>query len=119
VVSQRLAVANPVSQKRGTLVSGVVTGIRDYGVFVDLVAGATNTNSNTPALLHVSQVSAERATDLQALFTVGETLQVVVMDHDVATGRIALSTKCLELSPGDMLRDKAGVQANASANLEK
>jgi small subunit ribosomal protein S1 len=97
----------------------VVTGIRDYGVFVDLVAGATNTNSNTPALLHVSQVSAERATDLQALFTVGETLQVVVMDHDVATGRIALSTKCLELSPGDMLRDKAGVQANASANLEK
>lgn len=115
MVSQRLAVASPVSQKRGTLVSGVVTGIRDYGVFFDLVNG----NNNTPALLHVSQVSAERATNLQALFTVGETLQVVVMDHDMATGRIALSTKCLEISPGDMLRDKAGVQANASANLER
>ena len=32
-------------------------------------------------------------------------IKCMVIDHDKAAGRIALSTKTLEPEPGDMLRD--------------
>lgn len=49
----------------------------------------------------------------------GERLQVVVLEHDRSSGRVALSTKVLETAPGQMLADKAGVQARAQENLDK
>ena len=49
----------------------------------------------------------------------GERVQVMIMDHDRTSGRVALSTKVLENAPGAMLTDKAGVQAHAQENLDR
>ena len=37
------------------------------------------------------------------------TRQVMILDHDKVSGRVALSTKALEPSPGDMLKDMNAV----------
>ena len=39
----------------------------------------------------------------------------MVLEHDVNSGRVALSTKTLESSPGEMLRDMETVFQNAEA----
>jgi predicted RNA-binding protein with RPS1 domain len=56
-------------------------------------------------LLHISQISCDRVDSLESLFTIGQRAKVMVIEHDKANGRVALSTKTLEASPGDMLRD--------------
>jgi small subunit ribosomal protein S1 len=113
VVSQRLALsASTPALQRGTVVSATVTGLRPYGAFVEVDGGHSG-------LLHISQVSAERVDDLAALFSVGDKLRVVVLDHDRATGRVALGTKQLEARAGDMLRDRQSCFSNAEDTLKK
>lgn len=49
----------------------------------------------------------------------GESVRVMIVEHDRTSGRVALSTKVLENAPGAMLKDKASVQANAQQNLDR
>ena len=56
-------------------------------------------------LLHISQISYDRVENLEATLAAGMAIKCMVIDHDKAAGRIALSTKTLEPEPGDMLRD--------------
>jgi small subunit ribosomal protein S1 len=113
VVSQRLALsaASP-ALPRGTLVCGTVTGLRPYGVFLELEGGHSG-------LLHISQISTDRIENLAVHFAAGDKLKVVVLDHDKASGRVALSTKPLEPAAGDMLRNKAEVFAQAEETLRR
>ncbi|KAK4536214.1 hypothetical protein CDCA_CDCA07G2239 [Cyanidium caldarium] len=98
VVSHRRALAeqNIGQLEVGALVQGVVRGSKPYGVFVE-VAGVAG-------LLHISQVSHSHVADLNAVFTVGETIKALVISQDKEKGRVSLSTKVLEPEPGDMLR---------------
>jgi small subunit ribosomal protein S1 len=41
----------------------------------------------------------------------------MILDHDKVSGRVALSTKALEPSPGDMLKDMNGVFDLGSAAI--
>ena len=98
VVSQRLAMqANAPQLKRGELLTATVTGLRPYGVFVELPGGQNG-------LLHISQISLERIEKLDTIFSVGEVVKVVVIEHDISLGRVALATRMLEEKPGDMIR---------------
>eukprot|EP01033_Poteriospumella_lacustris_P013256 gene13256-9497_t len=108
LVSQRkLAAANAPPLVRGAVVRAKVTGLRNYGVFLELDHGMNG-------LLHLSQISHERVESLEKLFRVGQEVTAMVLDVDKGAGKIALSTRALELVPGDMLRDPAQVYARAS-----
>lgn len=108
LVSQRkLAAANAPPLVRGAVVRAKVTGLRNYGVFLELDNGMNG-------LLHMSQISHERVESLEKLFRVGQEVTAMVLDVDKGAGKIALSTRALELVPGDMLRDSAQVFARAS-----
>jgi len=100
VISQRRAMmdAQDVDLRKGEVVSGTITGLRNYGAFLELDGGIAG-------LLHISQISYDRVDSLESLFTIGQRAKVMVIEHDKANGRVALSTKTLEASPGDMLRD--------------
>ncbi len=50
--------------KVGTVVEGSIQGVKPYGAFVELEP------SGLVALLHVSQISAERVKDVSAVFSV-------------------------------------------------
>eukprot|EP00798_Chlamydomonas_sp_ICE-L_P014591 gene14591-biopygen23631 len=88
--------------------SGVVKSITPFGVFVDIGAGVD-------ALLHVSRISSGRVKeeDIENLFSVGADIKVMVLEMDDDRQRISLSTKDLEVNPGDMVKNPQVVYATA------
>ncbi|PSO48705.1 MAG: 30S ribosomal protein S1 [Cyanobacteria bacterium SW_9_44_58] len=92
----------------GTLVEGTIVNLKPYGAFVELGTGVTG-------LLHIKQVSQKRVESLESLFSVGETVKVMIIDVDEHQGRIALSTKELEHYPGQILDNKDEVMAKAES----
>ncbi len=113
VVSQRRALMeNQTELTRGEVVSGTITGLRQYGAFLELDGGVAG-------LLHISQISYDRIDNLESLFTIGQRCKVMILEHDKANGRVALSTKTLEPSPGDMLKDMSAVFDNAEETAKK
>jgi len=99
VVSNRRAVveAQMADLSRGDVIDGIVKALKPYGAFVE-VGGMSG-------LLHISQISMDRINDLERVLQPGQKLKCMIIDHDKANGRIALSTKTLEPEPGDMIKD--------------
>jgi small subunit ribosomal protein S1 len=113
VLSNRLATrSSSFSQLEiGQLVEGKITGIKPFGIFVDL--------NGVSGLLHIKQVSQNYIESLPSLFQVGQALKAVILDLDEGKGRISLSTKALENYPGEMLENMDEVMANAEARANK
>ncbi|KAL6757410.1 hypothetical protein V8C86DRAFT_2625499 [Haematococcus lacustris] len=88
----------------------VVHSVKPYGAFVDL--------SGFVGLLHVSQISQSRVKDVHSILKEGDKLKVMVLSYDRDRGRITLSTKKLEATPGDMLRDPRLVFDKAEETAE-
>lgn len=83
--------------KVGDVVQGVVQSVKPYGAFVDL-GGVTG-------LLHISQITHERIMSIDKIINEGDKIKVLILSQDRERGRVTLSTKKLEPTPGDMLRD--------------
>ncbi|XWS14253.1 hypothetical protein CRYUN_Cryun36dG0106900 [Craigia yunnanensis] len=98
VFSNRKAMADSQAQLGiGSVVLGTVQSLKPYGAFVDI--GGIN------GLLHVSQISHDRVSDIATVLQPGDTLKVMILSHDRERGRVSLSTKKLEPTPGDMIRN--------------
>lgn len=99
VLSNRKAVSdNQAPLGIGSVVVGTVQTIKPYGAFVDIGGGVNG-------LLHVSQISHDRVLDVGTVLQPGDTLKVMILSHDRERGRVSLSTKKLEPTPGDMVRN--------------
>lgn len=114
VISQRRALMENQNTdlNRGEVVSGTITGLRQYGAFLELDGGVAG-------LLHISQISYDRIDNLESLFKIGQRCKVMILEHDKSNGRVALSTKTLEPSPGDILKDMQSVFDNADETAKK
>lgn len=98
VMSNRKAMADSQAQLGiGSVVVGTVQSLKPYGAFIDI--GGIN------GLLHVSQISHDRVSDIAAIFQPGDALKCMILSHDRERGRVSLSTKKLEPTPGDMIRN--------------
>lgn len=110
IVSQRKALSSKMPQiQRGEVVAAKVSGLRQYGVFLELENGAIG-------LLHLSQISYDRVDNLEKIFHIGQQVKALVIDVEPGSGKIGLSTRALELVPGDMLRNADAVFRNAEEN---
>ncbi len=94
IFSERAAVDTDSEEKAkqfqiGQKVSGKITGIVDFGLFVDL--------GEIEGLVHISQVSWQRIANLKDHFKVGDTVEAEVIN--VESGRISLSIKKLQPDP--------------------
>ena len=105
----KLAAMNQLA--KGQLVTGKVTNIRPFGVFVEF--------SGVSGLLHVKEMSQKPVNDPTRVFQLNDMIKAVVIDIDESRNRIALSTKLLELHAGEMLDNSAQVFAEAEERLEK
>lgn len=114
VLSNRHATRTEVinQYELGQLVTGKVSGIKPFGVFVELESGATG-------LLHINQISQNFVESLDQLFTPGQVIKALIADIDTAKGRIALSIKGLEKHPGEMLEQLPQIMAEAEERYEK
>jgi polyribonucleotide nucleotidyltransferase len=74
------AVAEP-----GKIYEGTVTGIKDFGAFVEILPGMDG-------LCHISELSDKRVPSVDAVCKVGDKMKVKCLDVD-ERGRIKLSRK--------------------------
>ncbi|CAM6050010.1 unnamed protein product [Sphagnum compactum] len=106
VLSNRKAIAeNHVAFGIGSVVVGTVQTVKPYGAFIDI--------GGVSGLLHISQISHDRLTTVETVLSPGDKLKVMILSQDKERGRISLSTKKLEPTPGDMLRNPALVYEKA------
>lgn len=75
----------------GDLVKGTVTGIRDFGVFVDL--------GGADGLIHVSELAWHRVPHPRDVVNVGDELEVFILELDQEKQRIALSLRRVKDDP--------------------
>ena len=76
---------------RGKRVSGEVTNITDFGVFVDL--------GGVEGLVHISELSWGRVGHPKEIVQMGSTLEVQILDISPERCRVALSMKRLQDNP--------------------
>jgi len=72
----------------GTVLKGKVTGVTDFGVFVEIEPGIEG-------LVHVSELDHKRVENPAALFKKGDEMEVVVLNIDPVEQRVSLSRKRL------------------------
>lgn len=74
----------------GTIVTGRVARMTDFGAFVELEEGID-------ALLHVSQIAIEHVEKPSDVFTVGQEITAKIVDFNEDAKKISLSIKALEI----------------------
>jgi small subunit ribosomal protein S1 len=84
--------------KEGDVVNGTVTGLRDFGAFVN-IGGADG-------LIHVSELAWHRVDHPRDVLRVGDQIEVYVLSLDRQTNRIALSRKRLLPDPWENAQTK-------------
>lgn len=105
VFSERAALAGPgtrvellASLQTGDRISGVVTNITRFGVFVDL--------GGVEGLIHVSELSWGRVRHPADVVSCGDELEVQVLSVDCDQGRVGLSLKELLPDPWEAVEDR-------------
>ena len=102
VVSRRAVVESENSVEReqmlerlqeGSIVTGVVKNLTDYGAFVDL--------GGIDGLLHITDMAWKRVRHPSEVVNVGEELQVRVLKYDRERNRVSLGLKQLGEDPWD------------------
>ncbi len=73
----------------GTIVTGKVARMTDFGAFVELAPGVD-------ALLHVSQISKEHVEKPSDALTVGQEIEAKIVDFNEEEKKISLSVKALQ-----------------------
>ncbi len=86
------------SLQEGDRVEGLVTGLRDFGAFVN-IGGADG-------LIHVSELAWHRVDHPRDVLRVGDKIQVYILSLDRETNRIALSRKRLLSDPWENAAEK-------------
>ncbi len=84
------------SIQRGAVVNGKVSRLTDFGAFIELAP-------HVDGLVHVSDMAHHRIRHPKELLTVGDTVQVKVMEIDLGRRRIGLSLKALAADPWDSI----------------
>ncbi len=86
------------NHKVGDIVSGKITSIANFGMFVDI--------EGMEGLIHISRISQERVEDLNTLFKVGDTVESKIIEISKSKNRLGLSKKALEPSQWDKYIDE-------------
>ncbi|MDR0581001.1 MAG: 30S ribosomal protein S1 [Holosporaceae bacterium] len=76
----------------GSRIRGKVTNVTDYGIFVEVKDGVEG-------LVYVSEISWKKNTHPAKVASVGDEIEVVVLDVDVSKRRMGLGLKQLQTNP--------------------
>jgi small subunit ribosomal protein S1 len=107
VVSRKAAVEEEINARKGmtlehleegTVVTGVVKNLTEYGAFIDL--------GGIDGLLHVTDISYGRVTHPSEVLHVGDEITVKVLKFDRSKERVSLGMKQLEPDPWETAADR-------------
>jgi small subunit ribosomal protein S1 len=112
VVSRKLAVEEEIHERKsatldhiqeGSVVTGVVKNLAEYGAFIDL--------GGIDGLLHVTDISWGRIAHPSELLHVGDEIAVKVLKFDRAKERVSLGMKQLEPDPWESVAERYPVDS--------
>jgi small subunit ribosomal protein S1 len=90
--------------KEGEIITGRVTGLVNFGAFVDL--------DGIEGLIHISEIAWQKVEDPAEFLTPGEEVEVLIQSVDLERERISLSRKALQPSPWELF-----AQTHAAGDL--
>lgn len=99
------------SLQEGDIRHGRVTGVSNFGAFVD-IGGADG-------LIHISELSWTPVSSVEDVVQVGQELDVYVLRVDRETRRIALSLRRMQPTPWDQAADRFQVGQLVSGTITK
>ena len=85
--------------KVGDIITGYVTGIEKYGIFVSI-------DEQYNGLIHISEISDSYVRNIHDFVKVGEQIKAKVIDEDISDYRIKLSIKNIEYSSNPLKNSK-------------
>lgn len=74
--------------RKGDVIKATVVSITEFGAFAQIIPGVDG-------LIHISQISTERVTSIASVLTVGQEVDVKIIDIDEEKSRVSLSIKAL------------------------
>jgi len=84
--------------REGQVHKGTVSGLRDFGAFVDL--------GGADGLIHISELSWRRLKHPREVLKIGDEVEVLVVRLDRKDNRIALSLKQLQPDPWQQIQER-------------
>jgi len=97
--------------KVASVLTGVVTGVMPFGLFVDL--------DGIEGLVHISEIAWEKVSHPSAYYSVGAQIDVKVIGIDDKSKKLALSIKQLSSNPWENASEKYPVGANVIGIVNK
>lgn len=81
---------------KGDVIKATIVSITDFGAFAQIIPGVDG-------LIHISQISTERVTNIASVLSVGQVVDVKIIDIEEEKNRVSLSIKALmeEAAPAD------------------
>ena len=95
--------------EEGQILTGTVTNITDYGVFVDL--------GGMDGLCHITDLSWGRVSHPSKMFKVGDDIQVKVLKYDQANDKVSLGVKQLKSDPWETIQQRYPVGAKVPGRV--
>ncbi len=96
----------PARYQVGSVATGTVSKIADFGVFVEL-------DGDVEGLIHVSEVGPDGANKLEENFAIGRNVTTKIVKVDCEERKIALSVKDCPQGPGSQATETASDPGNA------
>ena len=97
--------------KVGEIVEGTIKAVQSYGCFVSI--------ESLDCLLHSSEVSHLKISNLNDMFTVGEKIKVKILEIDTENMRMSLSVKAMIPDPFETMKDKFKVGSEYDVKIVK
>lgn len=96
----------------GNIVTGCVTGIEKYGIFVGL-------DNYYSGLIHISEISDSFVRNIHDYVTIGETIKVKILALDTNDFHVKLSIKGIDYRINRRRRTKIIETSNGFSSLKK
>lgn len=118
VISRRAILEEKRSQLReqmrsslieGQVITGAITNITDYGLFIDL--------GGMDGLCHITDLSWGRVSHPSKLYNVNDEIEVKVLKYDKDTDRVSLGVKQLKPDPWETVPEKYPVESKVSGKV--
>ena len=118
VLSRKEILANDLDDRRkeimdklkvGDILEGMVKNITDFGAFIDL--------GGIDGLLHITDITWGRINHPTEKLSVGETIQVKIIDYDPETVRVSLGLKQLQSEPWEGIEDKYPINSTVKGKV--
>lgn len=74
--------------QRGDVIKATIVSITEFGAFAQIIPGVDG-------LIHISQISTDRVTNIASVLSVGQEVDVKIIDIDDEKNRVSLSIKAL------------------------